>query len=189
MSIYKKLDKMRGNMSADEKLYLLLNTEKYKKGQYDTRDLGEGMSVVYQVIWEWWKPRFVLNHNNKMAFEFMDGNEYLVTVTYDDIDWDSLKKLPEDVVYTAKSLSFHFPSFIRGFKNGVARVDWQLNPDGRYYMDDYGFGMTDDIEVEIYGFIDTQGNVVVKFQAVEEEHTLEDLRKQAEEIVHKNKTQ
>ena len=29
MSIYKKLDKMGGDMSIEEKLYMLLNTEKY----------------------------------------------------------------------------------------------------------------------------------------------------------------
>ena len=31
MSIYKKLSKMGGDMSIDEKLYLLLNTGKYQK--------------------------------------------------------------------------------------------------------------------------------------------------------------
>ena len=72
----------------------------------------------------------------------MDSDERLVTVTENDINWTSLKKLPEDAVYVAQCLSFHFPSFIRGFKNGVARVDWQLNPDGRYYMDDDGIMQT-----------------------------------------------
>ncbi len=177
---------MSGDKTMDEKLYMLLNTEKYKKGQYGTTGLGEGMAVISQVIWEWWKPRYVLNHNTQTAFEFMDGNEYLVTVTHDDIDWDSLRKLPEDAVCTAQCLSFHFPSFIRGYRNGIARVDWQLNPDGQYYMDDDGFGMTNDVEVEIYGFIDTQGNVVVKFQAVDSCEKVEELRKQAEEILHKN---
>ena len=183
MSIYKKLSKMSGDMSIDEKLYLLLNTEKYKKCLYRTYSLGEEMAVVYQVIWGWWKPRFVLNYSRKTAFEFMDSNECLVTVTTDDIDFDSLKKLPEDVVDVARCLSFHFPSFVREFENGVARVDWQLNPDGRYYMDDDGYGMTDDEEVEIYGFIDTEGNVLVKFRAIKDNNELETMRKEAEEKV------
>ncbi len=183
MSIYKKLSKMNGDGSVDEKLYRLINTDRYKSGQYRTDDLGEGMAVVYQVIWGWWKPRFVLNHNDKTAFELMDGNEYLVTVTQDDIDWESLKKLPEYVVDTARCLSFHFLSFVRGYRNGVARVDWQLNPDGRYYMDDDGFGMTSDIEIEIYGFIDRRGNVLVKFQAVENYADIDKLRKEAEMIL------
>lgn len=133
MSIYKKLAKIKGDKTIEEKMY-----------------------EVYQVIWGWWKPRFVLNHTAKTAFEFMDSNERLVTVTTEDIDFDSLKKLPEEAIERAECLSFQFPSFIRGFRNGVARVDWQLNPDGRYYQDDDGFGMTDDEEIEIYGFIDTK---------------------------------
>ena len=77
-------------------------------------------------------------------------------------------------------MSFHFPSFIRAFRNGVAQVDWQLNPDGRYYMDDDGFGMTYDEEINIYGFIDTEGKVVVKFQTINDYKDLEKMRKEAE---------
>lgn len=183
MSIYKKLSKMGGDLSIDKKLYLLLNTERYQSGLYKTEDLGEGMAIIYQVIWGWWKPRFVLNHNAKTAFEFMDSNERLVTVTTDDIDFDSLKDLPEDVVEVAQCLSIHFPSFIRWFHNGVAQVDWQLNPDGRYYQDDDGYGMTDDEEIEIYGFIDTNGNVLVKFRAIKDSSELETMRQEAEEKV------
>ena len=183
MSIYKKLSKMGGDLSVDKKLYLLLNAERYRSGLYKTEDLGEGMAVIYQVIWGWWKPRFVLNHNDKTAFEFMDSHERLVTVTTDDIDFESLKDLPEDVVEVAQCLSIHFPTFIRGYCNGVAQVDWQLNPDGRYYQDDDGYGMTDDEEIEIYGFIDTEGNVLVKFRAIIDSREQETMRKEAEEKV------
>ena len=50
----------------------------------------------------------------------------------------------------------------------MAQVSWQLNPDGMYYRDEDGFGMTDDEEIEIYGFIDRQGRVVVKFMHINE---------------------
>ena len=183
MSIYKKLARMKGNKSIEEKLYEVLQSNTYKSDLYKTEDLGEGMAVIYQVIWGWWKPRFVLNHSAKTAFEFMDSHEHLVTVTTDDIDFDSLNDLPEDVVEVAKCLSIHFPSFIRGFHNGVAQVDWQLKPDGRYYMDDDGFGMTDDEEIEIYGFIDTEGRVLVKFRAIKDSSELETMRQEAEEKV------
>ena len=183
MSIYKKLARMKGNKSIEEKLYEVLQSNTYKSDLYKTEDLGEGMAVIYQVIWGWWKPRFVLNHNGKTAFEFMDSRERLVTVTTDDIDFDSLNDLPEDVVEVAKRLSIHFPTFIRWFHNGVAQVDWQLNPDGRYYQDDDGYGMTDDEEIEIYGFIDTNGNVLVKFRAIKDSSELETMCKEAEDIV------
>ena len=183
MSIYKKLARMKGEKRIEEKLYEVLQSDTYKSDLYKTEDLGEGMAVIYQVIWGWWKPRFVLNHTAKTAFEFMDSNERLVTVTTEDIDFDSLKKLPEEAIERAECLSFQFPSFIRGFRNDVARVDWQLNPDGRYYQDDDGFGMTDDEEIEIYGFIDTNGNVLVKFRAIKDSSELETMRKEAEEKV------
>jgi hypothetical protein len=183
MSIYKKLGKMNSAKSLEEKLYELLQTDTYKTDVYQTSDLGEGMAVLYKNFWGYYKPWFVLNHNKKTAFEFMDDSKTLVTVTEDDVDWKSLKKLPENAVYVAQSLSFNYPSFIRAFKNGVAEVEWQLNPDGRYYMDDDGFGMTSDVEINIYGFINTEGKVVVKFQTISDYKDLERLRKEAEEKV------
>ena len=81
---------------------------------------------------------------------------------------------------------FHYPSFIRSFQNGVALVEWQLNPDGRYYTDDDGFGMTDDEEVNIYGFIDRLGNVVMSFRAVKNYRELNTLRLEAESAVQRH---
>ncbi|MBR1521454.1 MAG: hypothetical protein IJ635_09480 [Bacteroidaceae bacterium] len=120
--------------------------------------------MVYAVFDEYWKPRWLIDNEAKRAYEFMDDKKRLVTVTQDDVDWDSLAGLPEDVVRRARELDFYFPSFIQKFKNGVAQVKWQLNPDGAYYMDEDGFGMTDDIEVNIYGSINREGKVVSKFK-------------------------
>ena len=184
MSIYEMISKMMGHENEAEKLYKILNTDVYKERPYEYSDLGEGMAVIGETMWGWWKHRFLINHNTKRAYEFMDKDQNLVTVTPDDIDWESLENLPEDAQNTARALSFHFPSFIRKFENGVAQVSWQLNPDGRYYMDEDGYGMTDDEEVEIYGFIDTEGKVVVKFKNINECYgELDKMRKEAENIV------
>lgn len=90
----------------------------------------------------------------------------LTTVTQDDIAWDTLYGIPKIAIERAKRFSAHFPTFIHEFKNGMAKVSWQINPDGRYYMDDDGFGMTDDEEITIYGYIDHKGKVVSKFHAI-----------------------
>lgn len=37
---------------------------------------------------------------------------------------------------------------------------WEVNPDGMYYRDEDGFGMTDDDEINLEGAIDRKGNVV-----------------------------
>ena len=66
----------------------------------------------------------------------------------------------------------------------MAEVSWQLNPDGQYYMDDDGYGITGDEEVEIYGFIDQNAKVVVKFRDIDEcDDELDMMRKEAEQIV------
>ena len=112
------------------------------------------MALVNEVIMQYWKPAFLLNHNTKCDYELMNSNETLVTVTHEDIDWETFNELSGVAIGYAKSLLFHDSSFIRSFKNGVAEAGWQLNPVGRYFMDEEGFGMTDDEEMEIYGFID-----------------------------------
>lgn len=140
MNIYEKLKEMMCNESCDEKLYESISAEYYAKYPYETKDLGESMSLVSEVIGQWWKPRFILDHTAQRGYEFMNLQEYLVTVTEDDIDWDSLKNLPEKAVRRAEILSFHYPSHIYLFENGAAEVSWQLNPDGRYFMDDKNIG-------------------------------------------------
>ncbi len=149
---------------TDAELYELLTSGKLPENEYETTDLNEGMSVVSESISGWWKQRFLINHNTRQAWEFMDKNQRLCTVTHDDIDWESVNELPSIAIGRAERLSAHFPTFIRSFKNGVAKVSWQLTPDGRYYMDEDGYGMTDDEEITIYGQIDRQGKVVKKFR-------------------------
>lgn len=151
------------DISEEEKLYKRLCAPQYKDRPYEQRDLGEGMTLVNQVIGEYWKPRYLLDNEAKCAYEFMSIDEVLQIVTDEDIDWDSLKGLPQDAFDRAKSHSFHFPGHVYQYKNGVAEVEWQLNPDGMYYRDEDGFGMTDDEEIILYGAIDRKGKVVKKF--------------------------
>lgn len=184
-NLYKKISRMKGPESYDEKLYKLLNTEKYRTGQYDAWECGEDMEVIDSLIWFYWKPRFVLDHRAKRAFEFISGTCKLLTVTQEDIDWESvmrMKGIVDEDIAIAWNLDFRYPSRIYRYKNGVAEVRWQLHPDGRYYMDDDGFGMTNDQELNIYGYIDREGRVVVPFQDIEGKDTHQ-LRRQAEEAV------
>lgn len=192
MNIYDRINKMVDEPgSFDEKMYRILSADKYAKGEYQKQDLSEGMEVVYQTIWGWWKPRFLLNHNLKTAYEWMWPNQQLAIVDAEHIDWDSMKTLPEDAVSTLHNYSFQFPSFIRYYKSGIAEVQWQLIPDGRYWLDDDGYGMTGDIELNIYGFIDQEASIVSKFHYYTDEeldaHELDKVRRSAEEIISKQR--
>lgn len=151
------------DMSEEEKLYRELCLSQYQGLSLVQNDLGEDMALVTQVIGRYWKPRYLIDKEARCAYEFMSIDEVLQIVTDEDIDWDSLKGLPQDAFDRAKAHSFHFPGHVYQYKNGVAEVEWQLNPDGMYYRDEDGFGMTDDEEINLYGAIDRKGKVVKKF--------------------------
>lgn len=150
--------------TSPKELYFYLTQYEFTQHPYELRDYGEGKSILSQSIGGWWKPRFIMDNVICQAYEFMDENETLVTVTDGDIDWDSLKGLPEKYIDRAKAHSGHFPTLIRHFHNGEAEVSWQINPDGRYYEDEDGFGMTDDEEIALIGTIDRTGHVIRKFR-------------------------
>lgn len=77
------------------------------------------MSLAEEVIMQYWKPRFLIDNKAECAYEFMNGNENFRTITPDDIDWESLKGLPEVAINRARNLDAHFPTRVRKFENGV----------------------------------------------------------------------
>ena len=181
MSVTKKVSALNASgKSFDEKLYIVLSYMDFTRNGYRVCELGEGISIIEQVIWGWWKQRYLIDNNNCRAYEIMDGNMDFVNFTTDDVDWVSIKQLPEKAKMWAQEMSAQFPTFIRGFCKGIAEVSWQLNPDGRYYMDDDGFGMTSDKEITVYGYIDSEMNVLVKFQYIGEDwNRLDKMRQEA----------
>lgn len=150
--------------------------------------LGEDIVVVEELYEDFWKPRYLLDNKNKTAVEFMNGETILQTISEDDIDWKSLEGLPQKAIDKAKKLDAVFPTFVRNYKNGVALVEWQLNPDGRYYMDDDGFGITNDEEITIYGFIDRAGKPLVKFKYIKDFGELDEMEEEAKKNLRKTST-
>ena len=52
MSVMKKVDALVApDKSFDEKLYMVLSTMDFTRNGYRVNELGEGMSVIEQVIW------------------------------------------------------------------------------------------------------------------------------------------
>lgn len=188
MSVTKKVDVLDApGKSLEEKLYMVLSAMDFTKSGYRISELGEGKSVIEQDVWGWWKQRYLIDKNNCRAYEIMNGNMDFVNFTTDDVDWNSIEQLPENAKERAREMSAQFPTFIKEFRKGVAEVSWQLNPDGRYYMDEDGFGMTSDEEITVYGFIDAEMNVLVRFQYINDDWKhLGKMRREAERIL-KNK--
>ena len=111
MGLNRLLKKLAQGETLEEALYKKLTEKKLTEGLYKTNDLGEGMGVVYQLINGWWKLRYLLNNNTKTAFEFMSRGRYLMTVKEEDIEWSTLKELPEDVQKQCKNAVCHVPNF------------------------------------------------------------------------------
>lgn len=148
-----------------KELYIELKKSKYDDRPYGRmKNHGQEMEIVEEVIIGYWRERFLINHAEKVAFELMDSSLQLKFLTEKDVDWDSVQTLENN--RNAYSFSAFYQRFdVKKFENGVALVEWTLYPDGRYFMDDDGFGMEDNDPSVVYGFIDTHANVVIPFQA------------------------
>ena len=112
MGLNRLLNKLAPGETLEEALYKKLTEKKLSENLYKSDELGEEMGVVYQLINGWWKPRYILNHNIKAACEFMSHSQYLLTVEEEDIEWSTLKKLPEEVQNTARVQFAMYPTFV-----------------------------------------------------------------------------
>ena len=147
------------------------------QADYYHRDMGYGM-LCFRNRSYGNKQTFIVNPTLKKVYPISEANGKLVGFTHDDIDWDNVNQLEhngdaERLVADYGGLS------IEDYQDGIARVDWMLYPDGRYFADEDGFGMEDNDEVNITAYIDTQCRVVVKFQAMEDEGKRRMLREEA----------
>lgn len=147
-----------------KELYIELQKTVYGQRPYHRlKDWGEGMEIVEEVISDYWRERFLINHETQEAYELMNRGLTLTFLTKDDVDWEGVRTLENN--HNAYTFSAYCQRFaVEKFKNGVALVEWTLYPDGRYFMDEDGYGMEDNDESVLYGFIDKKARVVVPFQ-------------------------
>lgn len=169
---------MKENMKPTE-LYRELKFDFYGMRPYQKEDLGEEMTLVNKLNNSYWKPRYLIDHKAGMAYEFMDDKCRLLTVTADDIAWETLDGLSELQKEHARNLDGYFPTLIYSYQEGVAEVKWEINPDGCYFMDEDGFGGTDDVEVALYGFIDRKGRPLTKFRIIQDSNELKAMKQEA----------
>lgn len=58
----------------------------------------------------------------------------------------------------------HFRTEFRQEEDGSFRMLWEVQPDGRYWADDDGFGMENDEEICLYTYIDRNGDFTGPFR-------------------------
>ena len=83
-------------------------------------------------------------------------------LTEADIEPSALRLIKQECPYFAFEARYRF--WVFPFTGSMAAVEWTVSPDGSYYADDDGFGMTDDEEITLHGFIDTDGRPIGKFR-------------------------
>ncbi|MCM1110992.1 MAG: hypothetical protein NC336_07290 [Clostridium sp.] len=147
-----------------KELYEELQKPVYGRYPYNRSGCGDGMEIVEEVISNYWRERFLVNHNAREAYELMNRELTLTFLTEQDVDWESVATLENS--RNAYRFSAYYQRFAVGlFSRGVSLVTWTIYPDGMYFMDDDGFGMEDNEASILYGFIDRRARVVVPFQA------------------------
>lgn len=135
------------------------------EADYNHRDMGFGMLRFTSKSYGN-KQSFIVNIALKKAYPITAADGTLVGFTKDDIDWDNVSQLEHNGDAYRLQACYYFG--IEDYKDGLARVDWMLYPDGRYFADEDGFGMEDNDEVNVYAYIDTECRVVKKFRSEEE---------------------
>ena len=83
-------------------------------------------------------------------------------LTEADIEPSTLRLIKHQCPYLA--FKAHYRFWVFPFTGSKAAVEWTVRPDGSYYADSDGFGMTDNEEVTLHGFIDTNGRPIGKFR-------------------------
>ena len=83
-------------------------------------------------------------------------------LTEADIEPSALRLIKQECPYFAFEARYRF--WVFPFTGSMAAVEWTVCPDGSYYADSDGFGMTDDEEITLHGFIDTDGRPIGKFR-------------------------
>lgn len=133
-----------------------------------------------QASGDFWNPRFLIDHHAGCAYELLDSSMYFLTVSPEDVVWNTITGLPDDAAKYARRLTAHFPVSVSLFRNGVAEMDWG----GLYFEDADGFE-GGAVRHDILGIIDRRGRAVVKFRAYSSITSLDELWREAEKAVKK----
>lgn len=83
-------------------------------------------------------------------------------LTEADIEPSALRLIKQQCPYLAFKARYRF--WVFPFTGSKAAVEWIVRPDGSYYADSDGFGMTDDKEITLHGFINTKGRPIGQFR-------------------------
>lgn len=154
-------------MSEQEKNYEWLLDYQERSHEFIVSDWGCGM-VRYRSR-GWNNKGLILAHPaTRRAWLLVEPDGVLGDMFGDDaFDMEEMERIGE--VGTLSKRMVHYRFEAERFVGGRAKVTWMLHPDGSYYADEDGFGRTDDEEVNISAYIDTECRVVEKFRQADKD--------------------
>lgn len=152
-------------MVTSKELYKTLSADFKTERRFYFAERGEGMMQAREKDS---RRMFLVNNNTKEAWELLAANGRFSFWDASAVEIASAFNLPYRAQRNAVELIAPYHFGINEFKDGVAYVSWTLQPDGRYNADEDGFGMEDDDEINFYAFIDTQANILIPFQPMED---------------------
>lgn len=162
-------------MTSPKELYKTLAADFSAEKKFYFDDRGEDMMQAR----EKGTDRIILvNNKTKEAWELISSNGKFSFWDASAVEIASAFDLPYKSHRNAVELRAPYYFGINEFKYGVASVSWTLQPDGRFYADENGFGMEKDEEINYYAFINAQADILVPFQPMDDS-LIERYRKQA----------
>lgn len=152
-------------MQNSKQLYKTLAADFKSEKKYYFADRGDGMMQGREKSSD---RLFLVNKNTQEAWELITASGNFSFWDASAVEIASVLNMPYRAQRNAIELHAPYHFGINEFKNGVAYVSWTLQPDGRYYADEDGFGMEDDEEITIYAFIDCSANIIIPFQPMDD---------------------
>lgn len=170
-------------MMTPKQLYRMISADFKDEKQYIIAERGMGMMQA----WEKDRERFfIINNDTKEAWECLSPDNCFSLWNQSAIEFASLFKMPKTARYNGMLMHAQYFFGIDDFRDGVAGVAWTLQPDGRYYADEDGFGMENQNEIMFYAFIDRSANIIIPFQEMDRD-LMERYREQAVNIINNPK--
>lgn len=152
---------------SPQKLYNKLVARQLAGRSCYTTYLGENMEWIYfydDKIYDAVVARSIINHIDKTAYMLIDNTNHLYFIKDEDIDWESISNLPQEVKERVIQRERKYDFGVLCYENGLAKIKWQISPDGSYhYLDKYyGGKQTDEKYIALWGVIDTHCHFVEK---------------------------
>ena len=150
------LKKLLGKKPAEEKGRL----SEYGSGR---QELGDSIVLTYDYIYNGYggyAETSLTLHNTKLDIHAPITDEKGYFIDFPGVVEGPWRGLLTEVPFAKRTL---FRTSVGCFFNGRTVFEWCLQPDGRYFEDEDGFGGSNCCEVNLYSYIDDRGRFLCPF--------------------------